>query len=146
MTNKESINRITLYLEALKYLGSDASPMDEAIDDLGCADSVSKIIINTFGNIIPGSVSTRILNEQLNKSKHFTRVKDFRPGDIIMSPTGSSKGGKISNGHVGIVGENEQIMSNSSSTGLWTQNFTIASWVERYRMAGGYPIICYRKN
>jgi hypothetical protein len=36
-------------------------------------------------------------------------------------------------------------MSNSSATGLWTNNYTITSWVARYRDKGGYPIYFFRK-
>ena len=62
-----------------------------------------------------------------------------------MSPTGMGTTGKIPNGHVGIVSEDEEIMSNSSATGLWTQNYTLVSWVAKYRTLGGYPIYFYRK-
>lgn len=142
-TNRESIKRIELYLQALKHLGTDASPNDVAPDELGCADSVSQILLKTFPGIIKGSVSTRELNQQLNSSKHFVRVTKFLPGDIIMSPTGSGNGG-LRNGHVGIVGEEENIMSNSSATGKWENNYNLKSWVARYRVMGGYPIFFYR--
>lgn len=138
------INRVKLYLAALLELGKDASPLDEAPDEVGCADSVSKILLKTFPGVIKGSLSTAELFNQLNSSKEFTKVSQFRFGDIIISPTGSGTGG-LSNGHVGIVGEDETIMSNSSATGLWTSNYTIATWVARYRKLGGYPIYFFRK-
>lgn len=138
------INRIKLYLAALQHLGIDASPLDEADDDVGCADSVSKILLKTFPGVIKGSVSTSELYKQLSTSKDFSKVSQFRCGDIIISPTGMGTGG-LSNGHVGIVGEDETIMSNSSATGLWTSNYTISTWVARYRRLGGYPIIFFRK-
>lgn len=138
------INRVKLYLAALEALGKDASPLDEAPDEYGCADSVSRIILKTFPNIIKGSISTAELFKQLNTSPHFTKVSQFRFGDIIISPTGMGTGG-IANGHVGICGEDETIMSNTSATGLWTSNYTIATWVARYRKLGGYPIYFFRK-
>lgn len=144
-TTKDQTNRVLLYAKALSFLGSDASPLDEAPDDLGCADSVSLIIKSVFPDAIKGSVSTSVLFNQLNNSKAFKRVLDFRAGDVIISPTGFGKTGKVKNGHTGIVGENEEIMSNSSSTGLWTTNYTIKSWVDRFRTLGGYPIYVFRK-
>lgn len=141
--NKD-IDRIKLYLTALQALGVDASPLDEAPDEFGCADSVSKIILKTFPGVIKGSVSTAELNQQLSSSKAFTKVSQFKCGDIIMSPTGMGTGG-LSNGHVGIMGEDETIMSNTSANGLWTSNYTISSWVARYRKLGGFPIFFYRK-
>jgi hypothetical protein len=138
------INRVKLYLNALESLGKDASPLDEATDEVGCADSVSKLVLKTFPNVIKGSVSTAELYKQLLASKDFSKVSQFKFGDIIISPTGLGTGG-LSNGHTGIVGEDETIMSNSSATGLWTSNYTITSWVARYRKLGGFPIIFFRK-
>lgn len=141
---KPEINRVKLYLSALSFLGKDASPLDEAPDELGCADSVSKVILNAFPNVIKGSVSTAELFKQLNTSKEFSRTSQFKFGDVIISPTGSGTGG-LSNGHVGICGEDETIMSNTSATGLWTSNYTVTSWVARYRKLGGFPIYFFRK-
>src|SRR3954462_12894985 len=52
-------------------------------------------------------------------------------GDIVISPTGYGNG-SMPNGHVGIIGDNGQIMSNNSATGLWDIHFTLASWKARY--------------
>lgn len=144
-TTKNLINRYKLYITALSFLGSDASPLDQASDELGCADSVSRVVKSVFPDSIKGSVSTAELYKQLLASKQFTKVKDFKAGDVVISPTGMGKTGKITNGHTGIVGEGEEIMSNSSATGLWTTNYTIESWVKRFREQGGYPIYVFRK-
>ncbi len=145
LSQRDQINRVTLYSTALSFLGTDASPRDQAIDDLGCADSLSGVY-KAFGPIIRWSVSTAELYNILNTSPQFRKVTDFRPGDIIISPTGmGTRPDIISNGHVGIVGENEEIMSNSSATGLWTNNYTVTSWVAKYRKQGGYPIFVFRK-
>jgi len=141
----EKLNRIKLFYTALSFLGKDASPLDEAPDDLGCADSVSRIILSAFPKCIVGSISTAQLYKQLVASKEFVRVKFFKAGDIIISPTGMGTTGKIPNGHTGVVSEDEEVLSNSSATGLWTQNYTIQSWVARYRVLGGYPIYFFRK-
>lgn len=143
-TNKLDANRVKLYATALSFLGTDASPKDEAPDEYGCADSVSKVINTAFPLCIKGSISTAELFNQLDNSKEFYRVLEFKPGDVIISPTGKGSG-KIPNGHTGIVSEFEEIMSNSSATGKWEANFTIKSWVDRYRTQGGYPIFVFRK-
>lgn len=145
-STKQETNRVKLYATALSYLGVDASPNDLAPDELGCADTVSAIIASAFGSIIKYSVSTAEMFNLLDKSPHFKRVTNFKFGDIIISPTGKGKYPHvISNGHVGIVGEDEEVLSNSSATGLFTNNFTITSWVARYRTKGGYPIYFFRK-
>lgn len=138
-------NRIKLYYTALCDLGVDASPLDEAPDDYGCADSVSKVILSAFPEVIKGSVSTAELYNQLSASKDFVKVSQFKPGDVIISPTGMSTTGGLKNGHVGIVAEDEGVMSNASATGLWTLNYNISSWVARYRTLGGFPIFFFRK-
>ena len=145
LSQRDQINRVKLYVTALTFLGVDASPRDSAIDDLGCADSVSGVIYQCFGPILKWSVSTAELYNLLNTSPQFRKVTDFRPGDIIISPTGMGKSSAMPNGHVGIVGENEEVMSNSSATGIWTNNYTLTSWVEKYRKKGGYPIFVFRK-
>lgn len=143
ITTKDQINRVKLYETALSFLGTDASPLDEAPDEYGCADSVSKVVLKCFPGTIKGSLSTAELYNQFNTSNQFAKVSQFRFGDIIISPTGMGHG--LPNGHVGILGEGEEIMSNTSATGLWTQNYTVTSWVARYRTLGGYPIFFFRK-
>jgi len=146
MASRKDINRVKLYCTALSYLGTDASPADEAPDEYGCADTASYIIINAFGNVIKHTVATADLYNQLNTSPAFQKVVDFKFGDIIISPTGmGTKPKVISNGHVGIVGENEEIMSNDSASGMFIQNYTVKTWVARWRTQGGYPIYFFRK-
>lgn len=146
-------NRLILYAEALKCLGKDASPNDVVPDEVGCAESVSDIIIDAFGIHagIAFSVSTYLLYQELSASKGFTRVDVPLEGDIIISPTGFGNG-TLPNGHVGIVGQinntildSSLIMSNTSATGLFTQNYTIGTWKARYQQIGGYPVVFFRK-
>lgn len=143
---KPEVNRVKLYLAALQHIGIDASPLDQAPDEYGCADSVSKILLKTFPNVIKGSISTNELNKQLSFSKEFIKVTNYKFGDIIISPTGSAKApGKVTVGHVGIMGEDDIIMSNNSSNGLWDTHHNIKTWIERYRVGGNFPIYFYRK-
>jgi len=143
-TTKDQLNRVKLYETALSFLGVDASPKDQAPDDLGCADSVTQVILTAFPNCIKGSIGTAGLYNQLNTSPQFRKVMDFNFGDVIISPTGMGKK-NMPHGHTGIVGEGEEIMSNSSSLGIWQTNYTVVSWVAKYRKIGGYPIYFFRK-
>lgn len=144
-TTKDQVNRVKLYETALSMLGTDASPKDEAPDDVGCADSVTQVILKVFPNCINGSVGTAELYKQLNSSPQFMKVIEFKFGDIIISPTGMGKNSSMPHGHTGIVGENEEIMSNSSTDGIWKVNYTVSSWVDRFRKIGKYPIYFFRK-
>lgn len=145
-STQQERNRVKLYYTALGFLGVDASPNDAAPDELGCADTVSSIILNAFGPIIKYSISTAELCNILNASPHFKKVSNFKFGDIIISPTAIGKQpGSLTNGHVGIVGEEEEVLSNDSATGMFKNNFTITSWVARYRTKGKYPIYFFRK-
>lgn len=136
-------NRTKLFNTAVKSLGIDASPNDLAPDEVGCAETVNAIFKATFGKEVGGGLSTGLMYKALKDDKRFIKVDQALPGDIIISPTGYGTGG-LSNGHVGIVGENESIMSSSSATGTFESNYTLKKWVARYRDKGGYPIYFFR--
>jgi len=84
---------------------------------------------------------TSEMTTQLRKSSRFKATLDLAVGNVIISPTGSGNG-KI-RGHVGIIGENGKIMSNSSANGLWEENFTVKKWVDLYRGVGGLRIFVF---
>lgn len=129
----------TVYQTALKYLGVDASPRDIVDDVVGCAESVTTILREHVKMpIIPGTAS---LYAFLGASTLFRRVSMPMPGDIIISPTGMGNG-KIQ-GHTGIVGHNNLIMSNDSYTGKWMANYTISTWNARYADKGKLPVVYY---
>jgi len=121
-------------------VGEDVSPNDIAPDELGCAESVSTLL----GLLIkfPIIVSTKVLYETLKNDTRFERTLKLEAGNIIISPTGYGNG-KVT-GHVGICGDNEIIYSNDSDTGTWQPNFTITSWVNRYRKLGSLPLFVFR--
>lgn len=139
-----SSNRNLLYYTALGCLGIDASPNDVAPDEYGCAETVCDIIERAFPATLMFTVSTYSLYNELLTNKAFTRVDAPMEGDIVISPTGYGNGG-LSNGHVGILGKNGMIMSNSSNTGQFTENYDIPKWKKRYCDIGGYPMIFFRK-
>ena len=140
-SNKETEK---LYLTAISFLGQDASPEDIANDEYGCADTVSSLLLKTYGQVIPYTISTTTLFQSLSNSREFVRIEQPQKGAIIISPTGYGNG-KLPNGHVGVCGEGDKIMSNSSATGQLLQNYTISTWKQRYVDLGGYPIYYFKK-
>ena len=132
-----------LYEEALKSLGKDISPNDKAPDRLACVESVEEVHKNAFGEYIGGGLSTIREKTALDNSIKFIRVTKPLKGDIILSVTGEGNG-KVSNGHIGIIGD-KTVMSNNSNNGLFEEVYTIQSWKDRWETLGGYPVYYYRK-
>lgn len=128
-----------IHNEALNWLGKDASPMNQAPQERACAESVCNIL-QKAGIEIPLLVSTIKLHEWLRSSPLFKQSLEYKEGTIIISPTGSGNGSII--GHAGICGK-EKIMNNNSFTGKWDTNYTLANWVDRYRIKGGMKIYFY---
>lgn len=138
-----TMNGQHIYQVALNYLGIDASPNDVAPDEYACAETVSDILA-AAGFDIGVIVSTYQLYEKLLSGGIFEPVSVPMAGDVIISPTGTGNG-TLPNGHTGIMGENGLIMSNSSATGNFTQNYTLESWNARYKDIGGFPVYFFRK-
>lgn len=141
----------TIYRAAVGFIGKDASPKDLADDEVGCADSVSSVLGFALGeNVgIPYTVSTNLMYQFLKASHDYIQIESAYPGAIIISPSGYGNGG-LSNGHVGICGEADKIMSNNSldkgdwKAGTWQQNYTTESWKARYGTLGGFPIYYFK--
>jgi len=137
--HNQTENSKKLYLSAFLALGQNWCKNH----DLGCAESVNNVFKRTFGRSIGGGTSTYLMYQALKDTNRFIKVQNPLPGDVVISPSGY--GNKvIPSGHTGIVGEGEWIMSNDSSTGLFKQNFTHASWNARYKVKGNYPIHYFR--
>ncbi len=140
--------RERLYETAVACLDTDASPKDLAPDDLACAESVNNVYFKAFGEYIetPGLSTTKLFAAMMDRTDKFLRVTDCQEGNIIISPTGFSKNSSlpIPNGHVGIIGKSGKIMSNSSATGKFIENYTLNTWTQRYRATGGYPIHVFK--
>lgn len=126
-----------LYESAKAYLGEDASWRNIAPKELACAESVSSIIQHIYPDF-PIEVSTIRLEKVLDGDQRFEYTTDWKPGTIIISPTNGE-----SIGHVGIFGTDNKIMSNTSLTGMWEQNYTLDSWIRRYRSKLGLKIYFY---
>lgn len=134
-----------LHQTAITCLGTDASPNDKAPDEYGCAETVNDIIYMAFEDYAGGDVSTYRMYLGIKNNPKFLRVEKPIQGDIILSPTGYGNKSKVSNGHVGIVGYDGDVMSNDSKTGKFKINYTIESWTKRYKNKGEYPIYYYRR-
>ena len=137
--------RMHLYNTACSFIGMDASPNDVAPDEYGCAESVSDIFRRAFDEELGGDVSTYRMWRAIKDDPRFTRVDDPEQGDIIISPTGyRARKTDVSNGHVGIMSSPSKIMSNSSATGTWEENYTLSRWRAYYEKRGGYPVYFVR--
>lgn len=133
-----------IFETAKKCLGIDASPNDVAPDELGCADTVSNILIKA-GFTMPVIISTAKLYDYLNTQNTWVKLDTPLMGDVVVSPTGMGGLNGIKHGHTGIVGTGNVIMSNSSATGTFEPNYTISSWIQKYKVKGGYPIFYFRR-
>lgn len=141
--------RLTVYAAALAHLGVDASPNDVAPDEYGCMETVDDIYCDATGHYINGTrtqvtISTYQGFQIMGNSKYFTKVDQPLEGDILVYASGTGNG-NLSNGHIFIIGavdnndrENTQLMSNSSATGTFEQNYTIGTAKARYETIGGY--------
>lgn len=133
-----------LYRMSLAKVGTDVTPRDEVDDDVSCAFSLDTIYKLTFGKYIAGdtvTISTLKLKEALLSNTAFMRVKDEKPGDIVVFPTTE---GIFPNGHCYIVGLNGQWYSNSSPTGLWMPNYTKFTAEYRYMTNGKFTKYIFR--
>src|SRR3990167_3806724 len=140
-----------LYKAAFDFIGKDASPKDYAPDDLGCAESISAVIQEAFPDIrFPTLLSTLELYNYLFKSMSFQRIIEPQKGCIMLAVTGMCSG-KVSNGHVVIIGKNISpdgtlwAMGNSSRTGTWEVNYTVGSFIRYFEGKGGFPILYFRR-
>lgn len=114
--------------------------------EVGCAISVTNILKDIMDFTGSGS-TTQLYNIFINDTRFEKITTDIKAGDIILSPTGLNKlfdNPNMTNGHVGIVGLNNTIMSNNSNTGLFDIHYTLDSWIKRYRVDGGYRIYFFR--
>lgn len=145
---KQLLMKTSLLQVCKDHLGTDASPNDEAPDELGCANTLTVLLKQVYPEV-PVMVSTIKLYEYLkNPSNGFKYVSESEigPETIIISPTASGNG-KIP-GHCGVFLENKLIASNSSlppNVGKFIVNFTVDTWKARYRDFGGMPVFYFVK-
>lgn len=126
--------------QAEAWLGRDASPNDEASDELGCADSVTSIL-RTIYKDFPHTVSTIELFVDLKSSRYFKATLTPSAGCVVVSPRIGAQPG-----HCGIFISSLHIASNNSwgaNKGLWTQNYTFDEWVEYFKLEKGLHVYLF---
>ncbi len=133
-------NRERLLAAAKSYEGVDASPWDRASDEQGCAESCSLVIRDVFADF-PIVLSTRTLFKNLSKDKRFKGTLEAKPGNVVISVTGTGNGSL--QGHTGILGDDLRIFNNNSFKGIWERNYTLDTWVKRYRTQGGMKVYIF---
>lgn len=144
--NKEETPQESVLRVAKEMIGKDASPRDQAPDELGCAESLANVLHAIDPNFSPAIVSTTKLYKALMHSPKYEATFDLEAGNILISPTGYGKYPRIiPNGHCGVFVEPNWIASNDSIKGTWEQNYTLSQWIKRYRNRGGYPLFVFRK-
>lgn len=129
-----------LALVAEGFLEREASPEDNAPDELACVESLTNILRFVYSDF-PQEISTIILKKRLDNSPHFKPTLALDRGNIILSVTGTGNGTIV--GHCGILRGNSRIMSNTSKNGLWQDNYSVNAWVNRFRIRGGMKIYVY---
>lgn len=145
MTTSEKLAEL-----AISKLGTDFTPDWIVPDEVSCAFALTKVL-NEFNPDIPIFHGTAILDQYLRGSALFEEVPQpigvgmMQPGWIEMAATGTnSRPDIMPNGHVAMYQDNYNLMSNSSATGLWTQNYTRDTFRQRYADRGGFPLKVYR--
>ena len=127
------LNRKTLLGVAESYLGKDASPNNQAVPELACAETITFLLKQVYPEtpIITGTYS---LYDYLRKpTSNFIQLKEPVAGCIALAVTGMGKKG--TNGHAWIVFEDGTWGSNNSygiNKGKFTKNYTYQTAKKRY--------------
>jgi hypothetical protein len=103
-------------------LRSDIGPQTD-YGNRGCAWAVDQVVKAQTGVDFNTLSTAEMYNELRDGMGIAVDANNPPPGAIIISPTQ----GDIT-GHVGIVGYNGLVYSNSSSSATWEQNYTVAAW------------------
>jgi hypothetical protein len=107
---------------------------------LACAAMVNVVLNESIGKPVANNTySTLEMYKYFEKSSDWKKVslEQAPPGSIIISPTGR----KI--GHVGILGEHDEIYSNSSKRRKWDNHFDMNSWKFYYTNRRKLPTYAY---
>ncbi|MER9414031.1 hypothetical protein [Mesorhizobium sp. M0589] len=107
--------------------------------NLACAWAVNEVARRALRRPIGGGLSTASMYLVLKAKHQPVKRADAIPGNIIISPT---EGANI--GHVGIVGDNGQIYSNSSSLQKFYNKYTLDTWQAHYGDSKGLKVLFYQ--
>lgn len=109
-----------------------------ADDEVGCAESVTRILNTLDNDLCPIITSTWTLSEHIRlNSNRFIEVPYPQDGCIVLAATGTGNG-KI-RGHVGIY-DNGRIWNNNSLLGKWQKSYSLLTFKERYQHKGGFKV------
>lgn len=120
------------------YIGYDASPENAVMKEVACAEGASAILHQVFPEFPKGVVSTAGLFTELQKSPLFKTRLTPKAGCIVISPRT-----KTVNGHAGFFISEDEIVSNSSKTGLMEQNYNWRQWVKSFKEGKGLRIFIF---
>ena len=144
-----------VFAAAQAFVGQDTSHAPNTDHgNLACAWAVNEVVRRALGKPISadenGNNDTGTDGIFAVLKKHHNRVPSAKAGAIVISPTPPE--GNV-HGHVGIVGKTAggavgatPIFSNSSSASEFSQNYTINSWMARYRNKLHLDVLFYELN
>ena len=108
-----------------------------APDEVGCAESVTRLLREIDPDLTPVLTGTWTLLNELLSSKRWVELQKPMPGCIVIAATGTGNGKMV--GHVGIY-DGDRIWNNNSYTGRWTNSYTVQTFTARYLLAGGMKV------
>jgi hypothetical protein len=114
---------------ALLLEGADLSFI--APDELGCAESCTRMLNSLFPGSVKIKTGTSDMYAELITSDRWERIDEPEDGCVIMAVTGQGTG----HGHVGIV-VGTSVFSNNSKTGKWARHLSVLFFQDLYQKRG----------
>ena len=133
-----------IYQTAKSLLGQKLRTVSK---ELACANVIDNLFFRATGKKVGGDDSTGRMFTTIQKDSRFVEVKleDRKRGDIILSPAFPKLfWSKVVNGHCGILLDDDIIASNSSKTGLLSDDWTFGKWLYYYRDTNGFQVTIWR--
>lgn len=134
-----------LHSQAVEQVDRFSSAAGPDQGNLACVWAVRHIAHQVLGRWITRTNGTAVFDQELRACfGHTAQDDEVAAGGIIISPT-ETVGTRRNIGHVGLLGPHtgngsRLIYSNSSSAAKWKQNFTLESWIAKYRGAKGLKV------
>ena len=127
-----------VHVYARIVIGSDMSSI--APNELGCAESVTRLLQQVNANLCPVYTGTwHLLDHLIHAKTQFKEVteQEAKDGSIVIAATGTGFG--LFPGHVGII-DSKRVLSNNSRTGKWDGYWSLLAFKDRYQRQGGMRI------
>ena len=124
----------------MTWLNKDITPKDEVDDDVACMATIDTLYKTFSGSYLSGkgiTISTRVGLDVLSRSPSWQRIYKPEKGCIVLYATGTGNG-YLANGHIFTSDGQGKLYSNSSSNGLFQQNYTDFTAKYRYQTLGGF--------